>query len=468
MPEPHFVVLGAGPAGCGAAAQLRRGGHGRVSLVERGAVVGGNAASFRHEGIWLDYGSHRLHAACDPAILGDIRAMLGSDLGHFDRHGRIRLRGRWLHFPIQALDLLLHLDPRFGASMVLDMVRRTVLPKPAEGDSFASVLRANLGPTMCEQFYFPYARKLWGREPEELSGIQARKRVTAGSFKKLLKRLVKPPGAGKYYYPREGYGQITRAYAEAAREAGAEVLLNTSVSALERPGATGRWRVVVQTGDSGQRVLEADHVWSTIPVTQAARMMVPTPPAEVITASETIDYQGMILVYLVLDIDQWTTTDAHYFPEANVSVTRVSEPKNYFRSQQPKGRTILCAELPCTPASPLWAMTDAELGELVAADLARAEVPIPRPPMGVFARRLRQAYPIYPKGYEAPLGVLEGWLDDVPGFLSYGRQGLFAHDNLHHALYMAYSAVDCVQEGRFDRAKWNRYREVFATHVVED
>jgi protoporphyrinogen oxidase len=113
-------------------------------------------------------------------------------------------------------------------------------------------------------------------------------------------------------------------------------------------------------------------------------------------------------------------------------------------------------------------MTDAELGELVAADLARAEVPIPRPPVGVFARRLRQAYPIYPKGYEAPLGVLEGWLDDVPGFLSYGRQGLFAHDNLHHALYMAYSAVDCVQEGRFDRAKWNRYREVFATHVVED
>ena len=33
-------------------------------------------------------------------------------------------------------------------------------------------------------------------EHRELSGIQARKRVSAGSFKKLLKRLVSPPGAG--------------------------------------------------------------------------------------------------------------------------------------------------------------------------------------------------------------------------------------------------------------------------------
>ena len=204
MSQAQFVVLGAGPAGCGAAAKLSMGGHGRVTLVERGPVVGGNAASFLHQGIWLDYGSHRLHAACDPAILADIRRMLGDDLGHFDRHGRIRLRGQWLHFPIKALDLLRNLDPGFSLGFLTDQIRRAVLPRAAEGETFASVLRANLGRTMCEQFYFPYARKLWGRDPSELSGIQARKRVSAGSFAKLLKRLVSPPGAGKYYYAREG------------------------------------------------------------------------------------------------------------------------------------------------------------------------------------------------------------------------------------------------------------------------
>jgi hypothetical protein len=34
---------------------------------------------------------------------------------------------------------------------------------------------------------------------------------------------------------------------------------------------------------------------------------------------------------------------------------------------------------------------------------------------------------------------------------------------------MARAAVDCLDDdGRFDRERWTRYREVFAGHVVED
>ncbi len=430
-------------------------------------MVGGNAGSFLHNGIWLDFGSHRLHSACDPAILADIEKLLGDDLRHRVRHGRIRLRGRWLHFPIKAADLLLHLDRRFALGMALDMARKAILPKRPEGETFASVLEANLGPTMCEHFYFPYARKLWGREPSELSGIQARKRVTAGSFGKLLKRLVKPPGEGKFYYPREGYGQISRAYADAARAAGAEFLLGWGVHQLAPPANGTPWTVTVQQGEQ-RRTLQADQVWSTIPVTTAARMMVPGPTDAVVEATRSIEFQAMILVYLELNVDHFTTTDAHYFPEANVSVTRVSEPKNYFGLSEPAGRTTLCAEVPCKIGDRLWTMTDEEVGRVVVDDLARCGIPLPRAPTELFTRRLRQAYPIYTLGYEKSLQRVESWLQSLPGFLSYGRQGLFAHDNTHHALYMAYSAVDCLVEGGFDRAKWEEYRRVFATHVVED
>ena len=37
----------------------------------------------------------------------------------------------------------------------------------------------------------------------------------------------------------------------------------------------------------------------------------------------------MLLVYLQLDVDQFTPTDAHYFPESSIAITRLSEPKNY-------------------------------------------------------------------------------------------------------------------------------------------
>ena len=323
---PHVVILGGGPAGCGAAFQLRRTGKATVTLLERGPALGGNAGSFLWANQWLDYGSHRLHHAVDPQILADIQKLLGDDFRNRERHGRIRLRGQWLHFPIRALDLLKRLDKGFALGMLRDMAARKVSKRP-EGDTFASVLLSNLGPTMCHHFYFPYARKLWGREPEELSGIQARKRVTAGSFTKLLKRLVKPPGGGYFYYMRRGYGQISEAYADAGRAAGAEILTGWAVTKVARNDSG--WTVTAEC-NSERKEFRADHVWSTIPTTLLAKMSNPAPEPDVLKAAEQIDFRSMVLVYLQLDVDQFTTTDAHYFPEANVRVTRVSEPKNYF------------------------------------------------------------------------------------------------------------------------------------------
>ncbi|MEQ9569801.1 MAG: FAD-dependent oxidoreductase, partial [Longimicrobiales bacterium] len=180
MPRPHVVILGGGPAGVGGAFQLRRLDRARVTVLERGPVVGGNAGSFDWDGHRLDYGSHRLHPACEPAILDDIRELLGPDLLVRPRHGRIRLRGRWIHFPLLPVDLLLRLDRRFAFGATRDMLlpsRRDESATP----SFASVLRASLGPTICDAFYFPYARKIWGVDPGELSATQARRRVSANS-----------------------------------------------------------------------------------------------------------------------------------------------------------------------------------------------------------------------------------------------------------------------------------------------
>jgi len=40
-----------------------------VTVLERNQVVGGNAGSFLLAGMNVDYGSHRLHATCDPEVL---------------------------------------------------------------------------------------------------------------------------------------------------------------------------------------------------------------------------------------------------------------------------------------------------------------------------------------------------------------------------------------------------------------
>src|SRR4029453_15623742 len=124
-------------------------------------------------------------------------------------------------------------------------------------------LRAGLGPTMCQRFYFPYARKLWGLDPSELAGEQARRRVTAGSAARLL---------------------------------------------------------------AGGDRLEARRVWSTVPLPALARMADPAPHPAVLQAAGRLDFRAMVLVYLILEGGRYSPYDAHYLPDPGTPVTRVSEP----------------------------------------------------------------------------------------------------------------------------------------------
>ena len=195
----------------------------------------------------------------------------------------------------------------------------------------------------------------------------------------------------------------------------------------------------------------------------------PVPPADVLASAASIAFRGMILIYLVLEQEQFTEFDAHYFPEEAIRISRLSEPKNYSLSTEPRGRTILCAELPADPGSPEWAMSDEEIGRALVGWLGQAGLPVRAPVARVVTRRLGQAYPVYRSGFEEHLKKLDDYTAGIEGLLLFGRQALFAHDNTHHALFMAYSAADCLSaDGSFDHARWAGFRKIFETHVVED
>ena len=114
-------------------------------------------------------------------------------------------------------------------------------------------------------------------------------------------------------------------------------------------------------------------------------------------------------------------------------------------------------------------MQDIELGELVKQCLDKVELTVKKPIEKVVTKRLKYAYPIYKREYDRYLDEIERYLDQTENVLSFGRQGLFAHDNTHHALSMAYSAVACFnKEEGFDSTKWKKFRKVFETYVVVD
>ncbi|HEU4866392.1 MAG TPA: FAD/NAD(P)-binding protein, partial [Actinomycetota bacterium] len=104
MTTRTLSILGAGPAGLGAAYRAAQSGH-EVTVLERSDRVGGLAGSFEVGGIRVDHGSHRLHPATEPHLMAELSRLLDGDLQQRQRHGRIYLEGRWIAFPLQAADL---------------------------------------------------------------------------------------------------------------------------------------------------------------------------------------------------------------------------------------------------------------------------------------------------------------------------------------------------------------------------
>jgi len=455
------AVLGAGPAGLMAALEAAEAGH-DVVLYEAADHMGGMAASFEIAGQRVDYGSHRLHPATDPQTMARIKGLLGDDLQARERNGRIRLRERWVGFPLRALDMVRSLPLDFSVRVARDTVTGSL--RRVAGDSFAAEVTRRLGPTVFSEFYEPYTYKLYGARADQLHRELADRRVAASSPAQIVAKVARATRSdGRlFWYPKHGYGQIAERLADAAVAAGVDLRLGSAVDRIElgRDGPVGI--------RAGAQYMQADIVLSTIPQATLGRVVTPSPGKAVVEALRSLRTRAMVLVYLVVEQDQYTPFDAHYFPEAEITMCRLSEPKNYRSGDDPTGQTVLCAELACWQDDAVWTASDTELGELVCADLSRAGLPAPNV-THVETRRLPHVYPVFEHDTMNARQIVQTWAQDLDHVLSFGRQGLAVPDNLHHVLAMGRAAASAVgADGNIADAQWKRSLDKFATHVVQD
>jgi protoporphyrinogen oxidase len=460
-----LVVLGAGVSGLAAAWKAAQRGL-SVTVLDRDDTVGGAAASFDVGGVTVDQGSHRLHPSTPDRILTDVQELLGDDLQLRRRNGRLRIAGTWVGFPLQAGELARALPGHLLAAAARDAALAPT--RRSHHTTYADALRAGLGPALYDAMWAPYAEKLWGLPGEELSAEQARVRVSADTPWKVVARLLRGrrTGSGQgrtFYYPRRGFGQLPTALAEAATAAGAEIRLGQEVERVDLHGDAVT--VSMATGES----IDAWHTFSTLPLPLLARITRPAPALADIEAAHRLRYRAVVLVYLVHEGGRWSPYDAHYLPGSETPVTRISEPANYRDSvDDPADRTVLCAEIACWKGDRIWNAPEYALADLVEAALRAEDLP-PVRRADVVVRRMPNVYPVYQLGYENNLTGLDNWATNLPRLTTFGRLGLFAHDNTHHAMDMAYEAVDALRpDRRFDTLAWAAARERFAEHVVED
>jgi protoporphyrinogen oxidase len=485
--KQKVIILGAGPAGLALAIKLlrRRELKNEVLVIEQNPYVGGITASFEYEGLVFDYGSHRLHPSTAEDILQDIRDLLGRDLLTRPRNGRIRLLGRFVKFPLNPLDLVLHLPLSFLIGIVWDTTKKIFKRKRKDNASYAEVLLNGLGQTICNTFYFPYARKLWKLNPEEISAVQAYRRISANNVMKMIRKALsvipgfKSEKSGIFYYPSKGFGEICQAMAREVEQLGGEIKLSTTVREVHLQYNRGKSIIVAPSdvelkGDKSRlspsfEEILADFVFSTIPMMDLVKSLRPKVPGEISNACQRLQYRSMIFCYLLLKTNYFTPYDAHYFPESDFIFSRMSEPKHYNASQEPRGLTGLCFEIPCSYGDEIWNASEDTISGRVVKDLEDAGLSIRSLIKANFIRRHPKVYPVYDLGYESHFQLVDDYLSQISGLISLGRQGLFVHDNVHQAIEMAYRASDCLQPQLvWNSVMWRSYREKFNRNVVVD
>ena len=283
--------------------------------------------------------------------------------------------------------------------------------------------------------------------------------VSATSPLQILAKALKATKVDgrTFFYPRNGYGQISEALGAAGINAGVDQRLFAPVEAIRCA------EDVEVTAASATDKFDA--VLSSMPIDLLVRALEPAPDPAIVDAVDTLRTRAMILVYLVLDQPQFTVRRA-LLPDASIHTSRLSESKNYRSANDPAGQTVLCAEVPCWVDDELWTSTDEDLGALVADELIRSGLPDPQH-LATETRRQARVYPTYERSHAGARSMVDRWRPDDDRILVFGRQGLSVPDNLHHVLAMGREAARVVGEAAIDHEAWDAARRRFGLHVVQ-
>lgn len=447
----HVVVLGAGLAGLAAAWELARAGV-EVSVVEREDEVGGMAASWQKDGHWLDHGPHRFHTR-DPELLAHVREVLGAELALRERRSRIRLRGRWFDYPLRAGNVLANLSPALLARALFDYGRARLSERlrPTPDAHFEAWVVKRFGRTLYELFFGTYTAKAWRMPCDRISADWASQRIAQTSLGDAIARTLLPARDGgprglvsRFHYPASGgIGALARGYAQGIRAAGGRIQLCESLATVDVE--RGRAVRVHTVGADGTRTLACDALVNTIPWTVLLERLrfaegpgLDAAAREAVAGLATI---GIVFVYLEVERERVMPDHWVYLPEADLTVHRISEFKNFCDGASPPGRTALCCEITCRPGDERWNLDLESAAQIARADLVRVGLLAPGEGRALDLRRLAQAYPVYDLDYRERVQALRRATRAVENLVSTGRQGLFRYNNMDHSIAMGRKAA---------------------------
>jgi protoporphyrinogen oxidase len=444
-PAP-VLILGGGLAGLTAGHALARAGRG-VQVLEGAPHVGGLARTISRGDFRFDLGGHRFFTH-DATVERLVRELLT-----VPRTSRIRLRGRWIEYPLRPRGALTGLGLGTSAGILLGYARARLAQRirPSPLVSLEDWVVAHFGRPLFDLYFRDYSEKVWGIGCRDVSAAWMAQRVQGLSLGAAVRhalvrrRTELPTLTDRFLYPRLGIGRIAERLREEV-ERGGVVRTDTRVMHVRHNGRHIEG-VTVRHGDAEQDI-GGEAFISTIPLTQLIQALQPHAPAEVRATAARMRYRDLVIVTIMLDRERATDQTWIYFPEKDIPFGRLHEPTNWSAAMAPPGCSLLVTERFCFRGDATWNAADAALIDDTARHLER---------LGFLRRgevrdgavlRIPAAYPLFEVGFEARSQTLYDYLARFDNLQVAGRGGMFRYHNMDHAMASGLAAAAALRRAQ--------------------
>jgi len=409
-----------------------------VTVLERGAAVGGLARTVSHGEFRFDLGGHRF-LADNAEVTAFVRNLLGPECLAVPRSSKILMEGRLFDYPLKPVNAVFGFGLTKTARILRDYLgerlRRRVLPRRSIV-SLEDWVVENFGRTLFDLYFRDYSEKVWGLSCEHIDKRWVKQRIQGLSLGKAIMRALRDPTgrreatlADEFLYPRRGIGCIAE---QLAGSLTGRLRLQTTVTEIHHE--QNKISTVLTKDATGLSAVEATHHISTLPLQALVAALRPRPPASVLMAASQLRSRDLVLVAVMADAERLTDQTWVYFPDKDIPFGRIHEPKNWNADMAPAAQTCVVAEYFCFRGDRTWNASDADLANQTVAHLQQTGIMRGAQASDYKVIRVPDAYPLFEVGYHEHCELIYQYLERFDNLTLAGRGGMFRYYNMDTAI----------------------------------
>jgi len=433
-------IIGAGPAGLGAALELSKHGIRDLIIIDKHKIPGGLARTETFGGVRFDIGPHRFFTK-NHEVNALWHDTMGRDFIPVDRLTRIYYKSRYFSYPINVFDTLSKLGPFEALHALVSFVSARIVNQSIP-TNFEEWIIHKFGRKLYNSFFKTYTEKVWGIPCRQISPEWAAQRIKNLDIIEVIKKAIMPNTATniktlieQFDFPILGAGQMYERMCEKISSQGAVFMMSCKVIAINRRGSFITSVDVKRSDDTHERI-SASQFFSSIPLTHFFQMLDPPESDLIKRAAESLYFRDHITVNLAVDSDFLFPDQWIYIHSPDVRMARLANYNNFSRKMVGKKNvSALSVEYFVFKTDDLWNETDDNLKSLAINELSQMKLLKASAVRNAWVVRETECYPTYFIGFQHPYCILQSRVDQFANLFSIGRGGMYKYNNQDHSIF---------------------------------